>query len=244
MKPVTDVVVIGAGQSGLAAAKALRTHGISPLVLEARARAAGSWPHYYDSLKAFSPAGFSSMPGMPFPGDPDRYPTRDEVAGYLDSYAAALGVEIHTSTPAIRSSGTTTSGSGSMRSSWPPATVPASATSATWAPWTQQAHRCMQAGFRPPTLGLSTSAWNTSAHSPRTPSAESGPMPQPLSPPGGVDPALDSPAIPGLDAFFRGFPPRCAVRQVVAVLPEALPYAPGRRAGGGSKPRCRAARCR
>ena len=36
------------------------------------------------------------MPGMPFPGDPDRYPARDEVAGYLDSYAAALGVEIHT----------------------------------------------------------------------------------------------------------------------------------------------------
>jgi putative flavoprotein involved in K+ transport len=38
------------------------------------------------------------MPGMPFPGDPGRYPTRDEVAGYLESYAAALGVEIHTGT--------------------------------------------------------------------------------------------------------------------------------------------------
>ena len=38
------------------------------------------------------------MPGMPFPGDPDRYPARDEVADYLDSYAAALGVEIHTNT--------------------------------------------------------------------------------------------------------------------------------------------------
>ena len=99
MRPVTDVVVIGAGQSGLAATKALQAHGISPLILEARDRAAGSWPYYYDSLKAFSPAGFNSMPGMPFPGDPDRYPTRDEVADYLDSYAAALGAEIHTSTP-------------------------------------------------------------------------------------------------------------------------------------------------
>ena len=77
---------------------ALLTHGISPVVLEARDRAAGSWPYYYDSLKAFSPAGFSSMPGMPFPGDPDRYPARDEVADYLDSYAAALDVEIHTNT--------------------------------------------------------------------------------------------------------------------------------------------------
>jgi putative flavoprotein involved in K+ transport len=98
MRPAADVVVIGAGQSGLAAAKALQAHRISPLVLEARDRATGSWPCYYDSLKAFSPAGFSSMPGMPFPGDPDRYPTRDEVAGYLDNYAATLGAEIHTST--------------------------------------------------------------------------------------------------------------------------------------------------
>ncbi len=107
MTSVTDVVVIGAGQSGLAATKALQAHGISPLVLEARDRAAGSWPCYYDSLKAFSPAGFNSMPGMPFPGDPDRYPARDEVADYLDSYAAALGVEIHTSTrvATVRSEG-------------------------------------------------------------------------------------------------------------------------------------------
>ena len=96
MASVTDVVVIGAGQSGLAAAHALLGHGISPVVLEAGDRAAGSWPRYYDSLKAFSPARFNAMPGMPFPGDPDRYPARDEVADYLDSYATTLGVEIHT----------------------------------------------------------------------------------------------------------------------------------------------------
>jgi len=96
MSSVTDVVVIGAGQSGLAAARALQARGISPVVLEAGDRAAGSWPRYYDSLKAFSPARFNAMPGMPFPGAPDRYPARDEVADYLDKYAAALGVEIHT----------------------------------------------------------------------------------------------------------------------------------------------------
>jgi putative flavoprotein involved in K+ transport len=96
MTAAAEVVVIGAGQSGLAAARALQAHGISPVVLEAGDRAAGSWPCYYDSLKAFSPARFNSMPGMAFPGDPDRYPTRGEVAGYLDSYAAALGAEIRT----------------------------------------------------------------------------------------------------------------------------------------------------
>jgi putative flavoprotein involved in K+ transport len=101
MTVVTEVVVIGAGQSGLAAARALQARGISPVVLEAGDRTAGSWPCYYDSLKAFSPAGFNAMPGMPFPGDPDRYPARDEVANYLDKYAAALDVEIHTRTRVV-----------------------------------------------------------------------------------------------------------------------------------------------
>jgi putative flavoprotein involved in K+ transport len=58
------VVVIGGGQSGLAAARALHELGVRALVLEAGDRPAGSWPEYYDSLRLFSPAGFSSMPGM------------------------------------------------------------------------------------------------------------------------------------------------------------------------------------
>lgn len=88
------MIVVGAGQSGLAAARALRTHGMQTLVLEADERPAGSWPRYYDSLRLFSPAEFSSMPGMPFPGEPGRYPTRDEVADYLERYATEIDVEI------------------------------------------------------------------------------------------------------------------------------------------------------
>lgn len=95
------VIVIGAGQSGLAAARALLEHDLQPVIVESGKRAAGAWPHYYDSLKAFSPAGFSAMPGMPFPGDPDRYPARDEVAAYLERYAAGLDVEIRTSTRVV-----------------------------------------------------------------------------------------------------------------------------------------------
>lgn len=95
------VVVIGAGQSGLAAAGALRELNVLAVVLEAGNRPAGSWPRYYDSLQAFSPAGFSSMVGMPFPGDPSRYPTRDEVADYLERYAATLDVEIQTNTRVV-----------------------------------------------------------------------------------------------------------------------------------------------
>ncbi|KOV49380.1 FAD-dependent oxidoreductase [Streptomyces sp. AS58] len=92
-----DVAVIGGGQSGLAAAHSLRRRGLRPVVLEASDRAAGSWPHYYDSLALFSPARYSSLPGMPFPGaDRDRYPHRDEVAAYLTSYAGRLDAEIRT----------------------------------------------------------------------------------------------------------------------------------------------------
>jgi putative flavoprotein involved in K+ transport len=99
MSSVTDVVVIGAGQSGLAAASALLARGISPVVLEAGAEPAGSWPRYYDSLTLFSPARYSSMAGLTFPGDPDHYPHRDEVAAYLRRYAAGLDAEIRTRTP-------------------------------------------------------------------------------------------------------------------------------------------------
>jgi putative flavoprotein involved in K+ transport len=99
MTSATDVVVIGAGQSGLAAARTLRMHGIHPVVLEAGPEPAGSWPRYYDSLTLFSPARYSSMPGLDFPGGPNHYPRRDEVASYLRRYATSLGADIRTSTP-------------------------------------------------------------------------------------------------------------------------------------------------
>ncbi|MFF7295506.1 NAD(P)-binding domain-containing protein [Streptomyces sp. NPDC008265] len=91
-----EAVVIGAGQAGLATAHALMEAGLRPVVLEASERAAGSWPHYYDSLTLFSPARFSTLPGMPFGGDPDRYPHRDEVVAYLDRYAARLQADLRT----------------------------------------------------------------------------------------------------------------------------------------------------
>ncbi|MBF6216076.1 NAD(P)/FAD-dependent oxidoreductase [Nocardia puris] len=94
-----DAVVIGGGQSGLAAAYHLTGAGQRTVVLEAAPEATGSWPRYYDSLTLFSPARYSALPGRRFPGDPDRYPHRDEVIDYLRSYAAGLDTDIHTSTP-------------------------------------------------------------------------------------------------------------------------------------------------
>lgn len=90
-----DVAVIGGGQSGLATAYALLRRGLRPVVLEASDRTAGSWPHYYDSLTLFSPARYSSLHGMPFPGA-DHYPHRDEVVAYLTAYAGRLDADIRT----------------------------------------------------------------------------------------------------------------------------------------------------
>ncbi|WP_222851243.1 flavin-containing monooxygenase [Phytoactinopolyspora mesophila] len=94
----TSVIIIGAGQSGLAAARTAADSGLTPVVLESSDRPAGSWPQYYESLKLFSPAQYSSFPGTPFPGDPDGYPVRDQVASYIERYANTLDVEIRTNT--------------------------------------------------------------------------------------------------------------------------------------------------
>jgi putative flavoprotein involved in K+ transport len=91
-----DAIVVGGGQSGLAAARSLLARGLQPVVLEAGPEPVGSWPRYYDSLILFSPARYSALPGLPFPGDPERYPHRDEVVDYLRRYAATLEADIRT----------------------------------------------------------------------------------------------------------------------------------------------------
>ncbi|MBF6541168.1 NAD(P)-binding domain-containing protein [Nocardia farcinica] len=93
-----DAIVIGAGQSGLTAARALTDHHLTPVVLEAGPDPVGSWSHYYDSLTLFSPAQHSTMPGLNFPAEPHHYPHRDEVVDYLRRYAKTLDADIRTHT--------------------------------------------------------------------------------------------------------------------------------------------------
>lgn len=93
---VYDSIVIGAGQSGLAMAYYLSKNKLNYLVLEASETTAGSWPKYYDSLKLFSPAKYSSLPGFPFPGDSNRYPSKDEVISYLVKYTNHFRFNIET----------------------------------------------------------------------------------------------------------------------------------------------------
>lgn len=91
-----DTLVIGSGQAGLAAGYYLRQAGLSFALLEAGDAAGGSWPQFYDSLVLNSPARYSALPGLRFPGPPDRYPVRDEVAEYLRGYAGHFDLPILT----------------------------------------------------------------------------------------------------------------------------------------------------
>ncbi|GGG70359.1 flavin-containing monooxygenase [Paenibacillus radicis (ex Gao et al. 2016)] len=92
---VYDAVIIGGGQSGLAAAYYLQQAKLNFVILEKNSLNLGSWAHYYDSLTLFSPAEYSTLPGLGFPGEADRYPHRDEVVAYLKSYAAYFNFPIN-----------------------------------------------------------------------------------------------------------------------------------------------------
>ena len=90
-----DVVVIGGGQAGLSVGYYLRRTGLSFVILDAQKEPGGAWLHAWDSLRLFSPARFSSLPGWIMEGGPDYYPTRDEAIEYLRRYEERYELPIH-----------------------------------------------------------------------------------------------------------------------------------------------------
>ena len=83
-----DVIVIGGGQAGLSTGYHLKNAGVDFVILDAEARTGDTWRKRWDSLKLFSPSRYNGLDGMPFPGPRDRLPAKDEMADYLESYAA------------------------------------------------------------------------------------------------------------------------------------------------------------
>ena len=81
------IIITGGGQMGLALGYYLRRAGVPFLILDGEEGPGGAWRHGWDSLRLFSPAGYSSLPGwlMP-PLDHGGFPTRDDVIGYLGRY--------------------------------------------------------------------------------------------------------------------------------------------------------------
>jgi putative flavoprotein involved in K+ transport len=89
-----DVVVVGGGQAGLAAAWHLRERGLRFLVLEAAAELGHTWRTRWESLRLFTPAEHDALPGRPFPAPAGTYPGKDAVADYLRDYAAAFDLPV------------------------------------------------------------------------------------------------------------------------------------------------------
>jgi len=94
-----DVVVIGAGQAGLAMGYFLARQRRRFVILEAADAVGTAWRGRWDSLVLFTPRRYDALPGLAFPGDPDGYPTRDEVIAYLDEYAATFDLPIDFNSP-------------------------------------------------------------------------------------------------------------------------------------------------
>ena len=94
-----DVIVIGGGQAGLAIGYHLAQQGRHFTILDAAEGPAAAWRGRWDSLRLFTPARHNSLPGLPFPGDPDHYPTRDEVVAYLTDYARHFELPIEYDSP-------------------------------------------------------------------------------------------------------------------------------------------------
>ena len=82
-----EVAVVGGGQAGLAMGYHLREQGLQFGIFERGDSIAPAWRERWDSLILFTPRRYSALPGLPFPGDPDGYATRDEVIAYLERYA-------------------------------------------------------------------------------------------------------------------------------------------------------------
>lgn len=98
-----DVIVIGAGQAGLAIGHHLAARNASFLLLDAGPEVGHSWRSRWDSLRLFSPAEYDSLPGMPFPApDGSYHPSKDDVADYLQAYAQRFRLPVRLNSPVLR----------------------------------------------------------------------------------------------------------------------------------------------
>lgn len=92
--PSYDVVIIGASQAGLAMGYHLAQKGLSFAILDAGPEIGHLWRSRWDSLVLFTPAQYSGLPGMGVPAPEDTYPSKDDVASYLQTYASAFHLPV------------------------------------------------------------------------------------------------------------------------------------------------------
>lgn len=91
-------IVIGAGQAGLSVGYHLAKRHRPFVILDANERVGDSWRQRWDSLRLFTPAMFCGLAGMPFPAPRYSFPTKDEMADYLEAYAERFELPVRTGT--------------------------------------------------------------------------------------------------------------------------------------------------
>jgi len=97
-----DVIVIGGGQAGLSVGYHLQRRGVDFVILDASDRVGDAWRRRWDSLRLFSPAKLDGLPGMRFPAPGNSFPSKDEMARYLESYVARFGLPVRSRTRVVR----------------------------------------------------------------------------------------------------------------------------------------------
>lgn len=93
-RQMLDTIVIGGGQAGLATAFHLVKANIQYLVLDENQRTGDSWRKRYQSMRLFTSRAYCGLPGMEMPGEHSGYPSKDELADYLETYAKSHSLKI------------------------------------------------------------------------------------------------------------------------------------------------------
>ncbi|MFL5617790.1 MAG: flavin-containing monooxygenase [Gemmatimonadaceae bacterium] len=95
-----NTIVVGGGQAGLSAGYHLQQRDVDFVIVDAQQRVGDVWRNRWDTLRLFTPAKYSGLPGMPFPAQPMHLPDKDEVADYLERYAERFDLPIRSDTHA------------------------------------------------------------------------------------------------------------------------------------------------
>ncbi|MEA2592380.1 MAG: putative flavoprotein involved in transport [Actinomycetota bacterium] len=91
-----QTVIVGGGQAGLSVGYHLARRGLPFVILDAGERIGDAWRNRWDSLRLFSPARYDGLTGMAFPAPGASYPTKNEMADYLEAYARRFGLRVQT----------------------------------------------------------------------------------------------------------------------------------------------------
>ena len=91
-----QTLVVGGGQAGLSVGYFLARHGLPFVILDSNERIGDSWRNRWDSLRLFTPARYDGLAGMPFPAPAHSFPTKNEMADYLEAYARRFDLPVRT----------------------------------------------------------------------------------------------------------------------------------------------------